>query len=297
MDRHRGKLWKPRESKATGAWRQSPERIQNRDQRWPALHSLRRLSACLPRHWGLSAEAQPSEVRPRERTWVDCHKDSLRSLVLHSWGSPGKSLDLPERQEILFAGPTNSVRSQTAGRHLHECRHRWEELQLQSTTPEVLMLATASACLSARGGAGCGSSLWTQKWVQWLLEPLAKLWAGTSHWPHLPGSLCNLALSSDPQPGANSPRRAQDHLRWQQFPTGLCHCRNSLHIGIVSAISFPLPNLTKQGSHTQALLETPLVWVKNRLCRAAYKRTWGQNQNWAPKAVSPKKRKQIWVVD
>ena len=41
---------------------------------------------------------------PRDRTGVAFHEDSLRGLVLHSWGSQGKSLGLPQRQEIIISG-------------------------------------------------------------------------------------------------------------------------------------------------------------------------------------------------
>ena len=245
---------------------------------------------------GLSAEAQTSEVRARESTWVGCHEDSLTGLVLHSWGSPGKSLDLPERQEILCAGTSNSVRS-------------------DSRTPPLWVpsqVGRAAAAVSSPRGADAGYSLclfecrrWGRLWLQ-PLNPEAGATAAraagqaagrNTSLPHPPGSLCNLALPSDPRPGVNSPGRAQDRFRLYQSPTGPCHCRNSLHVITVSAKSFPLPNLTKQASHAQALPYTPPVWAKNRLWRAAYKQTWGQNQNWAPKAVSPKKRKEIWVVD
>lgn len=151
------------------------------------------------------------------------------------------------------AAAVNSPRGADAGYSLclFECQ-RWGRLWLQSLNPEV----GAMAARAAGQAVSRNTSL-----------------------PHLPGSLCNLALPSDPRPGVSSPGRAQDCFRLYQSPAGPCHCRNSLHVVTVSAISFPLPNLTKQVSHTQAQPYTPPVWAKNRLWRAAYKQTWGQNQN------------------
>ena len=151
------------------------------------------------------------------------------------------------------AAAVNSPRGAHAGYSL--ClfgRQRWGRLWLQPLNPD----AGATAAGAAGQAAGRDTSL-----------------------PHLPGSLCNLALPSDPRPGVNSPGRAQGRFRLYQSPTGPCHCRNSLHVVTVSATSFPLPNLTKQASHAQGLPYTPPVWAKNRLWRAAYKQTWGQNQN------------------
>lgn len=116
----------------------------------------------------------------------------------------------------------------------------WEELQVQLTTPEVLMLATASACLSATEARqvvavvseprnGCNGC-----WITGQAVSRNKS-LPTPSW-----SLCNLALPSDLNDQL-TPRRVLDHTCMHQFPTGLCHHRNSLHIGIVSAIYFPLP--------------------------------------------------------
>ena len=65
------------------------------------------------------------ELDPRERTGVDCSEGAQRALVQHSWGSPGKNLGLPERQEIIVTGTLNCTCSQIAGPCLCEC-HRWD---------------------------------------------------------------------------------------------------------------------------------------------------------------------------
>ena len=53
--------------------------------------------------WVLSFRLQGLD--PRERTWVDCHEHTLRELIQHSWGSPGKSLCLPEARDHCHRDP------------------------------------------------------------------------------------------------------------------------------------------------------------------------------------------------
>ena len=97
-----------------------------------------------------------------------------------------------------------------------------------------------------------------------------KQWAGTGHCPHLPGSLCSLALLRDIQTKANSPEGAHDGL------TVATSCRPPPqwalpHVPAVSAMSLPLPSQTEQASPDQLLLSFTLVWVWNRQWGVAYK--------------------------
>ena len=95
-------IWNLRGEPATGAWK-TKWKVHHRNHCQPTLPSQN--TVCTPatvsrgwmlrlRLWGLD---------PRERTLVTCHEYTLRRPVWHSWGSPGESLGLPERQEIIAA--------------------------------------------------------------------------------------------------------------------------------------------------------------------------------------------------
>lgn len=81
-------------------------------------------------------------------------------------------------------------------------------------------LAMTSIC-NPRGGM---QATWPPPRVPGPMEktPLqsqtAKLWAGTGHYPHIPGSLCRYALPRDPRHRANCPEGAHDLPQTGKFP-------------------------------------------------------------------------------
>ena len=82
--------------------------------------------ACLLSHQGgqgLVAEAPALEFRLRERTGAGSVNTAWRGLVRHSepGGSPGKSLDLPKRQETIVSG---CVRRGDSEHHLNKLHSR-----------------------------------------------------------------------------------------------------------------------------------------------------------------------------
>ena len=90
------------ESAATGVWRAKRRDSRTEERCRPALTSPRGLSAHLPGWVGLGAEAWALVGSQRE-DWGWLHEHSLKGLVRHSWpgGSPGKGLELPNRQETF----------------------------------------------------------------------------------------------------------------------------------------------------------------------------------------------------
>ena len=107
--------------------------------------------ACLLTRWGgrgLGAETRASEVGSQGEDWGWLREHSLKGLVHHSWpeGSPGKSLDLPKRQETIVSGARGEG--------------------IQSTTQ-----------MSSRDG---------HETLRLLLQPPRSLCASTGHYPHLP---------------------------------------------------------------------------------------------------------------
>ena len=112
------------ESAATGVRRAKRRDSRTEDQCQPALSSPRGLSAHPPGRAGLGAEARAS-VGSQGEDWGWQREHSLKGLAHHSWlgGRPGKSLQLPKRQETfscLFV-------SQLARRG--DSEHRLNELQ------------------------------------------------------------------------------------------------------------------------------------------------------------------------
>ena len=59
--------------------------------------------------------------------------------------------------------------------------------------------------------------------------------------------------------------------------------RVSVPVPVVATLS--LPGLSKQVCLSHLLHSPPLTWVGNRLLWVSHKKSWGQNQNWAPGAV------------
>ena len=91
-----------------------------------ALTSQRGVSAHPPGWAGLGAEA-PASVRSQGEDWGWRREHSLKGLECHSWlgGSPGKSLQLPKRQETfscLFV--SRCARRGDSERHLNELQRR-----------------------------------------------------------------------------------------------------------------------------------------------------------------------------
>ena len=139
----------------------------------------------------------------RERTGVECHDESLKGLVQHSRGTPGKSLCQPERWEIVAVGAFQLC-------VLADSR------TLPSWMPEV---RCAAVCGPRGGQAGwlppkqvpeIGGKVPRQSpapevGMTSTMAP-TKLSAGKSHCLYL----CCLALPRDPRPGASSPGGADN---------------------------------------------------------------------------------------
>ena len=147
---------------------------------------------------------------PRERTGVGWMNTAWRGLVHHNqWGgSPGKCLELPERQETIVSGCVRrgaswSMCPQTAEHHLSKLQ-RW---------------AWATAIISyPRGKHGLLP-----------LPPLLPrvLCTNAGHYPHPPGSLCSMPLPGARDPRPNSLGEHMTCLRLLQPHAGLCHRRHS----------------------------------------------------------------------
>ena len=110
---------------------------------------------------GLGAEAQASEVRSQGEDWGWLREHSLKGLLRHGWpgGSPGKSLELPKRQETIAAGCARRGDSE----------HHLNELQRQAR----------AAAISADPRDG-------HETLRLLLPPPRSLCASTGHSPHRP---------------------------------------------------------------------------------------------------------------
>ena len=90
------------ESAATGVRRAKRRDSRTEERCRAALTSPRGLSAQPPGWAGLGAEAWAS-VGSQGEDWGWRREHSLKGLVRHSWpgGSPGKGLQLPNRQETF----------------------------------------------------------------------------------------------------------------------------------------------------------------------------------------------------
>ena len=153
------------ESAATGVRRAKWRDSRTEARRRAALSSPRGLSAHPPGRAGLGAEAQASEVGSQGEDWGWRCEHSLKRLAHHSWlgGSPGKSLQLPKRQETfscLFV-----LRRARRG----DSEHRLNELQRRAR----------AAAISAGPRDG-------REMLRLLLPPPKSLCASTGHAPHRP---------------------------------------------------------------------------------------------------------------
>ena len=111
--------------------------------------------------WGWELRLRLQRSDRRERTGVGCVNTAWRGLVHHSepGGSPGKTLDMPKRQEIVVSGCARTG----------DPEHRIKELQRWAR-------ATAINA-DPRDGHGM---------LRLLLQPSRSLCASTGHFPHLP---------------------------------------------------------------------------------------------------------------
>ena len=102
------------ESAATGVQSAKQRDFHTEDGCQPALASLRGLSAHPPGWWGLEAEARASEVRSQgeDGGWLSEHSLKGASVPLLAGRSPGKTLDLPKRQETIVSGCTRRGHSE-----------------------------------------------------------------------------------------------------------------------------------------------------------------------------------------
>ena len=103
---------------------------------------------------GMGAEARASEDRSQGDDWGWLHQHSLKGLVHHSYpgGSPGKSLELPKRQEIIVSGcarrgdsehPLNELQRQAQAMAISaDPRDGQETLRLLPLPPRSLCAST-----------------------------------------------------------------------------------------------------------------------------------------------------------
>ena len=152
------------ESAATGVRRAKRRDSRTEDRCRPALTSPRGLSAPPPGRAGLGAEARASFGSQGE-DWGWRREHSLKGLVHHGepGGSPGKSLQLPKRQE------TFSCLCVSWCARRGDSERRLNELQRQAR----------AAAISADPRDGHGT-------LRLLLPPPRSLCASTGHSPHRP---------------------------------------------------------------------------------------------------------------
>ena len=152
------------ESAATGVRRAKRRDSRTEDRCRVAFTSLRGLSAHPPGRAGLGAEARAA-VGWQGEDWVWRREHSLKGLAHHSWlgGSPGKSLQLPNRQDTfscLFV--SWCARRGDSERRLNELQRR-----------------ARAAAISADPRDG-------HETLRLLLPPPGSLCASTGHSPHCP---------------------------------------------------------------------------------------------------------------
>ena len=152
------------ESAATGVRRAKRRDSRIEDRCPPALTSPRGLSAHPPGQAGLGAEARAS-VGSQGEDWGWQREHSLKGLAHQSYlgGSPGKGLELPNRQETfscLFV--SWCVRRGDSERRLKELQRR-ERAEVISTDPRD-----------------------RHETLRLVLQPPRSLCASTGHYPHRP---------------------------------------------------------------------------------------------------------------
>ena len=98
------------------------------------------------------------EVRSQGEDWGWLHEHSLKGASVPG-GSPGKTLDLPKRQETVVSG---GARREDSEHHINELQ-RWAR--------------AAAISMDTRDG---------HETLRLLLQPPRSLSASTGHYPHLP---------------------------------------------------------------------------------------------------------------
>ena len=145
-----------KESAATGVRRAKRRDSRTEDWRRPALTSPRGLSAPPPGRAGMGAEVRAS-VGSQGEDWGWRCEHSLKGLVRHSWpgGSPGKSLQLPNRQDTFSSLFVSwCARRGDSERRLNQLQ-RWARAAAISAdtrgvheTLRLLLLPPRSLCVS-----------------------------------------------------------------------------------------------------------------------------------------------------
>ena len=159
------------ESAATGVRRAKRRDSRTEERRRPTLTSPRGLSAPPPGRARLGAEAR-ALVRSQGEDWGWRREHSLKGLPHHSWpgGSPGKSLELPKRQETIALGCARRGDSEHC---LNDLQRRARTVAI-STGPrdghEMLRLLLPPP----------------KSLLRLLLPPPRSLCASTGHSPHRP---------------------------------------------------------------------------------------------------------------
>ena len=152
------------ESAATGVRRGKRRDSRTEARRRAALTSPRGLSAHPPGRAGLGAEAR-AVVGSQGEDWGWRREQSLKGLAHHSWlgGSPGKSLQLPKRQETFsYLLVSWCARRGDSERRLNELQ-RWARAAATSADPRD-----------------------RHETLRLLLPPARSLCASTGHSPHRP---------------------------------------------------------------------------------------------------------------
>ena len=174
------------ESSATGVRRAKWRDSRTEARRRAALTSPRGLSAHPPGQAGLGAEARAS-VGSQGEDWGWLCEHSLKELAHHSWlgGRPGKSLQLPKRQET-FSCLFVSRRTRRG-----DSESRLKELQRRARA--------AAISVGPRDG---------RETLRLLLPPPKSLCATTGHSPHrLSREPVQAATARVPGSGDNFPGR------------------------------------------------------------------------------------------
>ena len=211
---------------------------------------------------GMGAEARASEDRSQGDDWGWLHQHSLKGLVHHSYpgGSPGKSLELPKRQEIIVSGCARRGDSE----------HPLNELQRQAQ----------AMAISADPRDG-------QETLRLLPLPPRSLCASTGHSPHHP--------SWEPvQPTTARVPWSRDNFlgRTHGAPQAAATSRQPLPPQARPALRTPpSPGPGWATAPESAAPLTPSCLSGNRRPQAAYTQRRVQIQSWTPGAVRTKKRK------
>ena len=151
-----GKLWSHGGERSNKGAKGKAERFLHRGSVSTSTHQPERL-VCSP--WGLGVEVRALEVRSQGEDWGWLREHRLKGASALPGGSPGKSLELPKRQENIVSGCTRRGNSE----------HCLNELQRQ-----------------ARAAAISADTRDRHEMLRLLLQPPRTLCASTGHYPHLP---------------------------------------------------------------------------------------------------------------